>query len=166
MKARMTLLAALAFAFVGTGCQPPAQEAAGLSDADVAALEAIMDEWARSALAGDMDAWASLWAEDGVKMNPNAPAIVGREAIRESTAALAFSEFTIRVDDVAGQGDLAYVRGTFSAAITAEGMPQPMTLDGKYLTIFRKQADGTWLVTIDCWNSSLPLPEPSANVGT
>lgn len=158
MKARISPLAVLALALSSVACQPPAQEAAGLSEEDVAALTAIMDEWARSSLAGDVDAWASLWVEDGVKMNPNAPAILGREAIRESAAAITFTDFTILVDDVDGRADLAYVRGTFSATLTAEGMPEPMTIDGKYLTIFRKQADGAWRVAIDCWNSDLPPP--------
>lgn len=160
MKTRATLLAVLALALAGTGCQPPAQEVAELSEEDRAALEGIMQEYARSALAGDMDAWAGLWAEDGVEMNPNVPAIVGREAIRDNTAALTFTDFTVSVDEVDGRGDLAYVRGTFS--VTVEGMPEPRSEDGKYLTVFRKSPDGTWLIAIDCWNSDLPLPEGSA----
>lgn len=162
MKTRATLLAVLALALVSTACQPPAQEVAGLPEEDRAALEGIMQEYARSALAGDMDAWAGLWAEDGVEMNPNAPAIIGREAIRDNTAALSITEFTVSVDDVDGRGDLAYVRGTFSVTMTAEGMPEPRSEEGKYLTVLRKSPDGTWLIAIDCWNSNLPLGEGSA----
>ena len=42
MKARVTLSAVLALALASTACQPPTQEAAGLSDEDVAALEGAM----------------------------------------------------------------------------------------------------------------------------
>jgi len=159
MKVRSALLVTLTFVFASTACQPPAQEAGPLSEEDVAALEGVMQEYARSALAGDMDAWGGLWVEDGVKMNPNAPAIVGREAIRDNIAALTITDFTVLVDDVVGRGDLAYVRGTFTATILAPGMPEPIREDGKYLTILRKQSDGMWLIAIDCWNSNLPLPE-------
>ena len=162
MNSRTVLLVALTLALASMGCQPPAQEVAGLPEEDRAALEGIMQEYARSALAGDMDAWAGLWAEDGVEMNPKAPAIVGREAIREHTAAVTITDFTVSVDEVHGRGDLAYVRGTFSVTMTAEGMPEPRSEDGKYLTILRKSPGGTWLIGIDCWNSNLPLREGNA----
>ncbi|UCC74013.1 MAG: DUF4440 domain-containing protein [Gemmatimonadota bacterium] len=159
MGARTNLVAVLALVAASTACQSPAREVAALSEEDRSALEGIMQEWARSALAGDVEAWAGLWVEDGVKMNPNAPAIEGIEAIRAGFSGLNFTEFTIAVEEIDGRGDLAYVRGTFTATATVEGMPEPMVEDGKYLTVLRKSPDGTWLVAIDCWNSDLPPPE-------
>jgi ketosteroid isomerase-like protein len=157
------LLALPALALASAACGPAAQEVGPLSEEDVAALEGAIQEYVQSALAGDLDTWAGLWAEDAVKMDPNSPALEGREAIRASMAALSMTEFTASVAEVDGRGDLAYVRGAFSARGTVEGMPEPLVVEqGKYLTIFKKQPDGTWLIAIDIWNSDLPLPEPGA----
>ena len=34
---------------------------------------------------------------------------------------------------------------------------KPMKDHGKYVEIFKKQADGTWKVVADIWNSDLPV---------
>ena len=58
---------------------------------------------------------------------------------------------------------LSLPTGRFSARATVEGMPEPLVVEqGEYLTIFKKQPDGTWLIAIDIWNSDLPLPEQGA----
>jgi ketosteroid isomerase-like protein len=35
---------------------------------------------------------------------------------------------------------------------------KPMSDKGKYLTIYRKQADGSWKAVEDMLNSDLPMP--------
>ena len=34
----------------------------------------------------------------------------------------------------------------------------PISDAGKYITIYHRQADGTWVMARDIWNSSNPLP--------
>jgi ketosteroid isomerase-like protein len=36
---------------------------------------------------------------------------------------------------------------------------------GKYLEIWKRQADGSWKVALDIFNSDLPLPEMDAEAG-
>jgi uncharacterized protein (TIGR02246 family) len=163
MSARTVLLAVPAFALASAACQPPAQEVGALSDEEVAAIEGVIQEYVRTALAGDLDAWAALWTEDAVKMNPDAPSLEGRDAIREWMAAMTLTEFTASVTEVDGRGDLAYARGAFSATGTVEGTPEPLVVErGKFLSILRKQPDGAWRIAIDIWNSDLPPPGPGA----
>jgi ketosteroid isomerase-like protein len=53
-------------------------------------------------------------------------------------------------------GDLGYSTGTYTATFGE------MTDKGKYVTIWRKQSDGSWKVTEDMFNSDLPmLPAPN-----
>ena len=59
--------------------------------------------------------------------------------------------------EIQGQGDMAYDRGTYSMAVTPAGAA-PIEDHGKYLTIWRKQADGSWKVARAIFNSDLPLP--------
>jgi ketosteroid isomerase-like protein len=84
--------------------------------------------------------------------------VEGRDAIREWMAGMpTLTDFTAPVVEVVGYGDLAYVRGTFEVTMSGPGLPGVMTERGKYLSILRKQADGTWKLAIDIWNSDLPI---------
>ncbi len=57
--------------------------------------------------------------------------------------------------EVANSGDLAYVSGTFEETAT-DASGRPVKDHGKYVEVFKKQADGTWKVVADIWNSDLP----------
>lgn len=51
--------------------------------------------------------------------------------------------------EVAGSGDLAYRRGSFTITFTNPQAKQAENSAGTYLTVFRKQADGSWKVVED-----------------
>ncbi|UCC71597.1 MAG: DUF4440 domain-containing protein [Gemmatimonadota bacterium] len=159
MKTRYVLLAALALALAGTACQPAAQAPAGLSDEDVAAIGESIGSFRDAVLAGDWAGASQLFAAEAVWMPPNAPLIEGPDAIRAAFEADAatYTAFTNTPTEIVGSGDVAYARGTYT--LTVAGMAEPISDSGKYLAIFRKQADGSWLAALDIWNSDLPLPE-------
>ena len=48
--------------------------------------------------------------------------------------------------------------------LTLPGATEPINDTGKYIEIWRKQADGSWRVIRDIFNSDLPVaaPEPKA----
>ena len=56
-------------------------------------------------------------------------------------------------------GNLAYERGIINMDIVPEG-GQAMTDKGKYLVVMKRQADSSWKVAVDIWNSDLPQPVP------
>jgi hypothetical protein len=61
--------------------------------------------------------------------------------------------------EIEGQGNLAYDRGTYSMTVSHVGAAS--TDDhGKYLTIWRKQADGSWKISRAMFNSDLSLQAP------
>jgi uncharacterized protein (TIGR02246 family) len=111
---------------------------------------------------GDVDAWASAFADDGVQMPPNAPANVGRDSIRAWSGGLlsAFSvEFALAPEEVQVAGDdWAFERGDFEIALTPKGGGEPMRDAGKYITVYQQQPDGRWAMARDIWNSDNPLP--------
>ncbi len=160
MTTRSLLFAAFALGFASTACQPPA--AGPLSGDDVAAITSRTETFRQAILAGDWAAVAGVFTQDGMLMPPNEPAAQGRAAIQEWLAAtfgaVSFTEFTNPPVEIDGRGGIAYSRGTFSFAYTAEGMAEPFTDTGKYLVIWKKQADGAWLAVANPWNSDLPLP--------
>jgi len=52
------------------------------------------------------------------------------------------------------------VRGTWTLAIAAAGRTPAIEDHGKFLEVRRKQADGSWLMVADIFNSDVPLPTP------
>ncbi len=51
-------------------------------------------------------------------------------------------------------GDFGFARGTYSALMVPKAGEEPVAVDGKYLTIFKRQADGTWKIYRDAFNSN------------
>jgi uncharacterized protein (TIGR02246 family) len=124
------------------------------------AINGVWREYEASQLAGDPDRWIALWAEDGVQLPPGSPPVVGREAIdardRADLAANDYSEFTIDNQEVEVNGDLAFSRGNYAVTVAAKSGGDPMHFEGKYMTIFRQQPDGTWKIYRDTFNSIAP----------
>ena len=147
-----------AVACVALACQPaPAK----LSDADVAALRAGVDSIEAQILSRRDSAAAAHYTENAVFMVPNLPALEGRAAIRAwFTGGPPLSSFTLTPQEIDGSGDVAYVRGTWTLTIAAAGKTPAIEDHGKFLEVRRKQANGSWLMVADIFNSDVPLPTP------
>src|SRR6185369_2829803 len=61
---------------------------------------------------------------------------------------------------VAKSGDVAYSYGTYKLAATGPD-GKPVQDKGKYVTTWKKQADGSWKATADIINSDLPMTPAS-----
>ena len=138
---------------------PPAPEEADV-EAVTEAVLAIWDEYEASILAGDPDRWIDLWVEDGVQLPPGNPPVVGKEAIydriSDDLATFEYSEFVINNEDVEVNGDLAFARGNYVVTLAAKAGGDPISVDGKYMTIMRQQPDGSWKIYRDIFNSNVP----------
>jgi hypothetical protein len=53
-----------------------------------------------------------------------------------------------------GRGE-PYVRGVYTMKINVPNMPVPASDQGKYIEIWKKQADGTWKIVRDIYNSDV-----------
>lgn len=147
--------------FFLAGCQAPPAEPGPLAEADAAAIRDAVGTLQRSALEGDWATYAAQFAEDGVALPPNGPAVEGRQAIQEWASAYSVSVFTMNQLNLEGRGDLAYRRGSFSITLTPPGMREEVSDEGKFVEIWRRQEDGSWKVAVDIWNSSQPSPGPA-----
>jgi len=164
MNKRTILVTVLAFAFASTSCQPPAQQMdpGTPSDEDVAAIEDASQTFVQTYLAGDWTAVVATLTEDAVWMPPNQPAREGRADIQEWLSPQTVTDFELTTLETGGRGGFAYTRGSFSITFTAEGLAGFVNDTGKYVEIWRKEPDGSWLIDQVIWNSDLPLaaPEP------
>jgi ketosteroid isomerase-like protein len=167
MRAFRRLLPAILFA---AACQP-AKAPAGLAESDKAAIEqATQDAQARfNAQPPDFHAHAvAFYTADAVFMPPNMAEVKGADNIGNWMAnypAVSNAKFTIV--DLDGSGDVAYVHGIYEMDVTPPGRTVAMHDTGKYLEIWKKQADGTWKVMRDIFNSDLPVTvQDTANAMT
>ena len=131
-----------------------------LTEADIAAIAAMHEPFTAAMLARDWDSFLALYTEDTVVMPPHSPALVGRAAIREWAEALPpVTAFVGTIDEVAGHGDMAFVRGRFEMTLDIPGVPEPVTDVGSFIEIRERHPDGRWLLARDIFNSDLPAPE-------
>jgi ketosteroid isomerase-like protein len=159
MSTRSVLLAALALALASAACQPPAREAGPLSEEDLAAVTGASQAWAEAFGADDDAAAAAFGTENAVLMPPNMPAFQGRQALEEYVATFAVTDFSVARLEIDGRGDLAFAWSTYVVSFVPEGLTEEGSYSGKYLAIWRKQADGSWLIAAQIWNSDEPFPE-------
>jgi len=118
-----------------------------------AAVEEIFATYSATNKIKDVDGWMALWDEGGIKMVPNFPSIYGKSAIREFKHKRSQSpddmEMTIKIEDTQVSGNFGFAHGTYFVSITPQGGGAAKSMEGKYLTIFRKQADGAWKIYRD-----------------
>jgi uncharacterized protein (TIGR02246 family) len=129
---------------------------------ELEAIDRIRDAHVSALNANDADAWVSCFTPDGVQMPPNDAANIGIENIRAwSTGMLtAFgAEFSLDVEEVELAGERwAFERGGHTIELTPPAGGPPIGDSGKYITIYQRQVDGSWLMARDIWNSNQPLP--------
>jgi hypothetical protein len=62
----------------------------------------------------------------------------------------------IKNEETVVRGDIAYCRGTFTRVMTPKAGGASVNYDGKFLTILKRQGDGTRKIYRDCFNSNVP----------
>ena len=120
------------------------------------AIEAANQKWLAGMLAGDADGVIANYADDAMVMMPMTPTWSGRTAIelgmREMLAVTKVSEAKGTTLDVVADGDLAVETGTFTFTTTMKGA-KPVTEHGRYLTVWKRQVDGSWKIFRDISNN-------------
>lgn len=157
MKLTVQICGLMLLAIIVSSCQAPAPST--LSEADLATIKTANASYAAAVKARDWAALAALYAQDAIIMPPNHTSVTGRADIQAFFQGFPpMSNFEVPVVEIEGRGDLAVVRGTYSLTITQEGAA-PVTDTGNWIEMRRKQADGSWLIVRDIWNSDMALPQ-------
>jgi uncharacterized protein (TIGR02246 family) len=133
-----------------------------LAAADASAVRAALDAYFAAAISRDASRWAALYEDDALIMPPNSATVAGRSAIEAWLRALpvVITEADGVALEVDGAGDVAYVRGTYALAMEAPSIPQPVRQEGKFLQIYTRRQDRTWLLARDIWNANASPARP------
>ena len=109
---------------------------------------------------GDAGAIAALSTEDATMLPPNSPAVKGKQAIEADYKRLfemGVRNGSLDTVEVGSDGDLAYHVGTYSLDVPSkDGTSERDT--GKFVDIYKRQADGSWKIHVSINNSDEPLP--------
>jgi len=118
--------------------------------------EALMDAdraFAEATAARGADGWASVWASDGMQFSDGREPTRGPAAIRELMAPVfadsgSYIKWEPIFADVGSGGDLGYTHGTSEGRIITEA-GDTVAFQGRYVTIWKKNADGVWRAVVD-----------------
>jgi uncharacterized protein (TIGR02246 family) len=116
----------------------------------------LIQGYADSILHSDADANAALWDDEGISMPPDSPMVRGRPSIHEMFRAAfshaTYTRFDCDLDEITDAGEYGFVRGNYTYAFHPGDGQVVIEREGKFLTILRRQSDGSWRLYIDCFN--------------
>ena len=159
---------------MGCGCLTAVLLAAGCGTsepkdtraADETTLRSLDAQWAKSAAAKDVDAAVGYYSDDASLLAPNEPIASDKASIRAAWSAMLAPDTTLNWQaskvEVARSSDLAYIMGTYQLT-TADPKAKPLADRGKFVEVWKKQADGSWKTVADIFNSDMAAqPAPKA----
>ena len=167
MLRNVALFGCTGLAALMIGCAP--QAAPDTRDADVKAVKDVEAAWVKDAATRDPEKFAAYYADDGSVLLPNAPILNGKDAIKMVLRPmLADPNFvlTFQASKVVASkgGDLVYSVGSYNMTVSDEKTKKPVTDKGKYLTVYKKQADGSWKAVANMISSDMPLAGVARNI--
>jgi uncharacterized protein (TIGR02246 family) len=138
-----------------------APSGADTRDADVKAVRDVEAAWSKDVAAKDVEKFAMYYTDDASVLLPNAPVINGKEGIKAALKPmLADPNFALSFQGTRAEaskgGDLVWTVGTYTMTVSDPKTKKPVTDKGKYLTVYKKQADGTWKAIADMINTDMP----------
>jgi ketosteroid isomerase-like protein len=121
----------------------------------------MSDAYATATGSGDVETLVSMFTDDAMILPAEAPAVVGKEAIRShfTESAKTPQKLSITVEEVIGSGDTVCTRGVFTSSTTPEGAEEPSNSTGKWISISKLQPDGSRKILWHIWNTDEPMPE-------
>ena len=146
-------------ALLSVGCSSDTQPS--FAD-DLAAITAFNERYLKSINDEDIAALSALTTDGHVMLPPNQEPVVGKAA-NDAMNGGAFERYefneTWRPVETVVDGDLGFQRGTFTVIATPRGAGERLEVNGSFLRIYQRQADGEWRMTRDMFNSSAPLTQ-------
>ncbi len=144
-------------AFAAAACAPQGEPSQEDIEADVAAVNAVREQEAAAISSGEPN--TAHLAADAVLMPPNEPAVSGIDAIdawNRDFIALGTATVNYTSSEITVSGDWAIEHYAGTLTLTPVGGGDPMEEVLKGIHVYRREADGSWKMVYDVWNSDAP----------
>lgn len=130
------------------------------TEADIAAITALYDQYCLAANTDDLDLFISCWADDAIRLEPDQSSIFGKEDIRAFFKVL-YDQFNLNIviygdTEIQVIKDMAFGRGTATLSLTPKEGGPTTHFDAKWLDILKRQEDGSWKIYRDMINFNGP----------
>jgi ketosteroid isomerase-like protein len=125
----------------------------------VDAVKAADALWSKAATARNLDVVLSYYSSDAVVLPANQEMLTSKGDITKAWMTLLDPANTISWNpmyvEASQSGEMVYDVGSYTMVANPK-KGKPTTDHGKYLSVWKKQADGSWKAVADTWNSDLP----------
>jgi ketosteroid isomerase-like protein len=144
----LQLMTVLALGLAVPGVHAQAPDRAGLPPLVElpAELDRVLRDYETAWAAGDADALAALFTEDGFALRPRRAPVMGRTALREAYAG-AGGPLVLRAYAFAIGGSVAHVIGGFAPTASDREI-------GKFVLSLERGPSGRWLIVADIDNGN------------
>lgn len=152
----MKTIAAFAILLVVTSCNKKKVDI----KAEGEKVMQISKEWSDVAATGNVEKTINYWVDDAFFMSAGQAPLQGKTAIRQMVEE-SFKTPGFRISwqpqtvEVSASGDMAYMIENSQVSFT-DSSGKPVVIKNKAVSIWRKQADGTWKNAVD-----ISAPDPS-----
>jgi uncharacterized protein (TIGR02246 family) len=154
----LSLAVLIAGCAVGCANAPAPASTPDTREADLQAVKNVEAAWVKDVASKDPEKWVSYFTEDGSALYPGVGILNGKAAIKAVMAPLmADPNFSLVFQSTRAMaskgGDMVYSQGTYTMTTTDPKTKKMQVDKGKFLTVYTKQADGSWKAVADTFNS-------------
>lgn len=118
-------------------------------------------------IAGDFDTMNSMYTEDVLSLPSYQPMIRGLDAIKEMSelqkqSGWKTTHFVLNTTDIIPAGTFSIEVGNYEIVMEMPGNSGEWADNGKYITIWETQGDGSLKIRVETWNTDTnPWSEPT-----
>lgn len=158
MRIRLSTAILLIVALTLSACQLAAEQ----TEADVAAIQALVKAWGTAVEAGNVAGLVATYTDDIVQMPPGEPARRGKQAVEEFFVG-AVELFSIGLTwPIEGTEEIIVTDGwaiyisEYDQTFTPKAGGEMIEVRGKIIEICQQQPDGSWKFAREIWNLNSP----------
>jgi ketosteroid isomerase-like protein len=138
--------------------QSSASVFAGQPSSEARIIAQQREQWARELRDKRIEALVAAYVQDGEFLQPDGSRIRGTAQIRklyETITNIFDSDLIFESQRVEGSGNLIYDSGTYHESLIVRATRKPQLSTGSYLTIYRRNPSGAWLIVEQMWTGSM-----------
>jgi uncharacterized protein (TIGR02246 family) len=121
-------------------------------NADEKSIREVLTRWHAATAEGDVDSVLELMSEDAIFLVPGQPPMRGRQEFGTRLRKILQThriDSSGEVQEIAVSGDLAYCWAVLEVKVIPLAGGEAIERSGNALSIFRRQADGSWVLVRD-----------------